>query len=157
MVYDAAGQVRQIEERKSGETGQLLWLRALAYTDNGRTGDFRKNDGEITWTFESPPPLPFTLPADTATYNNDNQVAMFTPAGASSQTVTHDANGNMTNGPAALPALGPPPPPPSSYTYDARDRLTAHGGTTYRYNPDGLRVAAITAARLKIMWSIPAD
>jgi RHS repeat-associated protein len=145
IVYDAAGQVRQIEERKSGETGQLLWLRGLAYTDNGRTGDLRKNDGEITWTYDYPSPPSFTLPADTATYNNDNQIATFTPAGGSAQTVTHDANGNMTNGPAAAPALSGAPSL-AAYTYDARDRLTAHGGTTYRYNPDGLRVQATTGS-----------
>jgi len=50
------------------------------------------------------------------------------------QSVTFDADGNMINGP--LPSgdvLG-------AYGYDARNRLTSAGGSTYRYNPDGLRV-----------------
>ncbi|MDF3058137.1 MAG: hypothetical protein K0R17_2352, partial [Rariglobus sp.] len=96
-----------------------------------------ENDGEITWTFTAPTPAGFSLPADTATYDADNQVLSWTPAGQATQNPVFDLDGNMTTGPDWSGTS-------SSYTYDSRNRLIAHGGQAYRYNVDGHRVQADT-------------
>lgn len=124
-VYDAAGQVRQIEERDAG--GTVLWLQALKYDLEGR----------ITWTYTYPTPAAFTLPGDTATHDADNRVSLWTPPSAAAITPVFDDNGNMTSGPGPLGTT-------LSYTYDTRNRLTAADGQSYRYNPEGHRVQVNT-------------
>ena len=48
------------------------------------------------------------------------------------QTVTYDAEGNMTYGPLGGAF--------ASFTYDQRNQLTSAGGTTYTYDGEGTRV-----------------
>src|SRR5207247_96802 len=135
IYYDAAGQQRQIEERTGTTSAGLVWLRALRYDQTTNNGNFSQSDGELTWHFTYPAPASFTLPADTATYDDDNRLASWTPGGGSAQSVTFDNDGNMTAGPQPDGTSG-------SYTYDTRNRLTAHNGVSYRYSPDGHRVQA---------------
>ena len=61
------------------------------------------------------------------TYNADNQLATF-----EGRTVTHDADGNMTNGPLPDGTTG-------VYDFDMRNRLESAGGLTYEYDPEGER------------------
>lgn len=125
-VYDAAGQLRQIEERDAA--GTVLWLQALKYD----------LEGQITWTYTYPTPAAFTLPADTAAHDADNRIALWIPAAGTAIAPVFDDNGNMTSGPDA--ASLNTQPSTLTYTYDARNRLTAAAGQTYRYNPEGHRV-----------------
>jgi RHS repeat-associated protein len=115
--YDNANRLRYIKEFKGSSS--LFLCSQLSYDDDGR----------IVSSFLFPKPAAFTLPGDSMTYDIDNQLSTW-----KTQSVTFDADGNMINGP--LPSgdvLG-------AYGYDARNRLTSAGGSTYRYNPDGLRV-----------------
>lgn len=114
--YDAANRLRYIKEYNSA--GTFLLYNELTYD----------NDGRITQAFLHPKPASFALAADTAEFDIDNQVSTW-----NSQTVSYDSDGNMTYGPLPGGSLG-------TYSYDARNRLTSAGGSTYRYNPDGLRV-----------------
>lgn len=114
--YDAANRLRYIKEFKSN--GAYIFFLELQYD----------NDGRITYSFLNPKPATFTLPQDSLIYDDDNRIATW-----NSQTVTHDANGNMTSGPLPNRSFG-------TYTYDARNRLTSAGGSSYTYSPDGLRV-----------------
>lgn len=144
MVYDAAGQLRQVEERKAGTNGAVIWLQAMRYDYAGRDMNFRKNDGEITWSFQYPAPQAFTLPADVLTYDADNQLSSWTPGGGSAQTPIYDADGNLTTGPR--PDATPFGYVWSTFGYDTRNRLTSAGGVSYRYNADGHRVQAGSAS-----------
>lgn len=136
LFYDLAGQVRQIEERAPGASGAVFWLQNLRYDQTGNNGNFRLNDGEITWTYTYPAPAAFTLPADTATYDDDNRLLTWTPGGGALQNPVFDDDGNLTTGPEALGSS----PAPTAYTYDTRNRLVSAGGLAYRYNPEGHRV-----------------
>jgi RHS repeat-associated protein len=133
MVYDAAGQVRQIEERTSTLSTGVIWLQALRYDQTSNNGNFSQSDGEVSWTFTYPAPATFTLSADSASYDADNRLASWTPAGGGTQTPVFDADGNMTTGPQPNGSSG-------TYTYDTRNRLTSQNGVSYTYNPDGHRV-----------------
>ncbi|MGC4073745.1 MAG: RHS repeat-associated core domain-containing protein [Nibricoccus sp.] len=118
FVYDAAGQVVQIEERRAA--GDLIWFQAYRY-------DF---DGRLKWSFEQPTPQSFTVSQDSVAYDQDNRVFMY-----NSQAVSHDGDGNMLTGPSASdPAVN------TSYQYDARNRLKNSNGVSYQYNVDGARV-----------------
>ncbi len=136
-AYDLAGQLRQVEEHAPGVNGPVFWLQNLRYDQSGNNGNFRVNDGEITWTYTYPAPAAFTLPADTATYDDDNRLLTWTPGGGATQSPVFDADGNLTTGPLPSGVSG-------TYGYDTRNRLTTAGGTTYRYNPEGHRVQAGT-------------
>ncbi len=67
-------------------------------------------------------------PATTATYDDDNRLLTF--AGAS---VTHDSDGNMTNGPIS-PTSGA-----VALVYNSRNQLTNAGGISYAYDAEGVR------------------
>lgn len=136
-AYDLAGQLRQVEEHAPGVNGPVFWLQNLRYDQSGNNGNFRVNDGEITWTFTYPAPAALTLPADTATYDDDNRLLTWTPGGGATQSPLFDDDGNLTTGPLPSGVSG-------SYGYDTRNRLTTASGTTYRYNPEGHRVQAGT-------------
>jgi RHS repeat-associated protein len=119
QMYDLAGQIRLIEER--GPSNELLWLRACKYDLNGNIIETISSPTETTnWT----------LPDDTLTYDADNRLVTW-----NSFAVTHDADGNMTNGPL-------PGGTDAVHTYDMFDRLASVGGVASTYNPDGLRVRA---------------
>jgi len=114
--YDAAGQLRFIKDYHSNDT--LLLFEEARYDADGR----------ITYQFQHPKPAAVNLPDDSLLYDADNRLSTW-----NSQTVTFDADGNMTNGPLPTGTFG-------TYGYDSRNRLTGAGGSTYRYSPDGLRV-----------------
>lgn len=114
--YDAASQLRFIKDFRGN--GTILLFQELRYDDDGR----------ITYTFVHPRSALFNVPLDTMTYDVDNRLATWNET-----TTTVDFDGNMTYGPLPSGTMG-------SYTYDSRNRLTAAGGSNYRYNPDGHRV-----------------
>ena len=68
----------------------------------------------------------------TQTFDSDNR--LLTHNGAAT---TFDADGNLLSVASGLS--------PSSYTYDARNRLTAAGGLTYNYDAENRRVALTDA------------
>jgi RHS repeat-associated protein len=69
------------------------------------------------------------------TYNADNQLKTW-----NSQTIVHDADGNMTTGPA------PTGDTLTTYGYDSRNRLTDTPGNTFSYDADGQRVGMTSGA-----------
>lgn len=117
--YDAAGQLRYVRESKAGT---MFAFQELRYDDDGR----------IQYSFLHPMPAPITLPFDNMLYDDDNRVSSFNGNAG----ITFDPDGNMTRG----PGLDGVVPSTANFTYDARNRLTSHGGSNYSYNPDGLRV-----------------
>lgn len=116
QVFDAASQFTGFREYTAA--GALFLYQDLRYDADGR----------IEKSFLHPMPAEITLPFDTMDYDTDNRLSLFNSA-----SVTHDADGNMTYGPLPSGALG-------AYVYDARNRLLSAGGSSYRYNPDGIRV-----------------
>jgi YD repeat-containing protein len=120
IKYDAAGRPEIIEEYGPGM--KLIFVHKHGYYPSD----------EMAWRYELPhkrtsgtdPPA-----IEAMTYNADNQIATW-----NGQIVTHDPDGNMTQGPAVHGETL------ASYTYDARNRLTATQGSTYTYDSDGQRV-----------------
>ncbi len=119
VVRDRAGRARFVKEYRSNDT--LITFQELTYDDDGR----------IKTNFIHPKPPAVTLAADALTYDADNQLSTWNGQG-----VTFDDDGNMTTGPLPSGAIST-----NNYGYDSRNRLTSAGGSQYRYNPDGLRVA----------------
>lgn len=117
--YDAAGQLRYVRETKAGVFFAFQELRYDA-------------DGRIEYSFLHPMPAPITLPSDNMLFDADNRLSSFNGDAG----VTYDEDGNLTRG----PGLNGVVPATANFTYDSRNRLTSHGGSSYRYNPDGLRV-----------------
>jgi RHS repeat-associated protein len=120
IKYDAAGRPDVIEEYGPG-------MKLIFVHKHG----FYPSD-EMQWRYELPakrtsgndPPAMSAM-----TYNADNQLDTW-----GGQSITHDADGNMTAGP------NPAGTSLTSYTYDARNRLTGALGTSYVYDADGQRV-----------------
>ena len=71
-------------------------------------------------------------------YNIDNELATF-----EGQTVTHDLDGNMTNGPLPNGTM-------ATYPFDARNRLTAVDGLTYSYDAENIRTQTDASISLSI-------
>ncbi len=136
LVFDAAGQLRFIEERRTSGTSPIIWLRSLHYGKSGNDHQFSLNDGELTATYDFPSLGGVATFADTVTFNPDNQIGLFNGG-----SVAYDADGNMTTGPKVDGTGG-------TYDYDTRNRLISADGITYRYNPDGLRVQAGTVTEV---------
>ena len=113
---DAAGQIREIKETVAGK---LLLYHGYGY-------DLA---GQIDAAVIRPKPHPFTMPARTATYDDDNRLETW-----NGQNVTVDADGNMTSGPL-LSAT------PVSYSYNSRNQLLSVGGVSYTYDAEGTRVS----------------
>lgn len=126
VKYDAAGRPDVIEEY--GPNLQLIWVHKHGFYPSD----------EMAWRYELPakqtsgtdPPAMLAM-----TYNADNQLATW-----GGQPVTHDFDGNLITGPA------PDGSSLTSYTYDARNRLTAALGTSYTYDADGHRVKLVNGA-----------
>lgn len=118
ITYDGANQVRMIEERKADADRTLIWFNALKYD----------LDGNPNWIMSDADVASWTKPDDSATNDTDNRLLTW-----NGQSVVHDNEGNMTNGPRPNGSMG-------SYDYDCYNRLQSAGGVTNRYNPDGLRV-----------------
>jgi RHS repeat-associated protein len=125
--YDNANRLERIYERDSA--GRLLVYFKYGHDDDGR----------ITSRYRLPQPQPFTVPASAASYDADNRLEFW-----NSQSVIHDADGNMTSGPLGAAGF-------VSYNYDARNRLTSVGtagsGFTYHaYDSENNRVSVTNAA-----------
>ena len=78
----------------------------------------------------SPAPTSFSIPDATMTFDADNRLNNF-----NGQSVSFDADSNMTSGPSAITLNG------IAYGFDARNRLASAGNVTCNYNPDGRRTS----------------
>ncbi|GAA5483943.1 RHS repeat-associated core domain-containing protein [Haloferula sargassicola] len=126
VKYDAAGRPDVIEEY--GPDMKLIFVHKYGFYPSD----------EMAWRYTLPakrtsgndPPAMLAM-----TYNADNQLATW-----GGQTIIHDADGNMTTGPA------PDGSSLASYSYDTRNRLVSALGTTYTYDADGQRVGMVNGA-----------
>jgi len=120
IKYDSAGRPEIVEEYTS--TGQLIALHKNNYFPSD----------ELEWVYQLPKPQTVGAKPNAVNamlYNADNQLASF-----EGQLVTHDPDGNMTNGPLPDGNFG-------SYDFDIRNRLESAGGISYGYDPEGERVS----------------
>jgi len=119
ITYDTAGRPATIAE-SAGATSLL----ALGIT-------YYPSDEIKSLDVTPAPPIRKTkaIPATQMTFDEANRVLTF-----NGQSVSHDADGNMTGGP--LPSTGAM----ETYAYDARNRLTGAGELTYTYNAESNRV-----------------
>ena len=117
--YDNAGRPEAISET-AGATALLSIGLQYYPSDEIKTLDLKPA-----------PPLRKTkaVPAVSMTFNAANRLLTF-----GGQSVGHDGDGNMTNGP--MPATGAM----EAFAYDSRNRLQSVGGLTYTYNAEGNRV-----------------
>ncbi len=115
MSYDAAGQL--LQQKDVDANGKVVAQYDYTYD----------NVGNPLTEQTVPHPQPFYLPNTVCTYTYDNRIATY-----NSQPVTYDNDGNMTYGPLTGVM--------STYTYDARNRLTTAGTTTYLYDAENNRI-----------------
>lgn len=116
MTYDAADQL--IEQREYSGTKLISYLRF----DHDAAGQIERR-------FRAPlVNSAWEHPSFTATYDNDNRLAT-----VNGQTVTHDADGNMTHGPIR------PDSGNVNLTYNSRNQLTNADGISYTYDAEGVR------------------
>jgi RHS repeat-associated protein len=125
-TYDANEQQTSVSETfgPMGPSGPLGPTYSIAYTYDA--------NGNITSEVPTPLlPLP-ALASSAMSYGPDNRLAAMNGRAA-----TFDADGNMTSGPdnGAI----------SSFSFDARSRLTGVGASSYEYNARGHRIAATHA------------
>ena len=107
IKYDLAGRPEVVEEYTS--TGQLIALYKNSYYQSD----------ELQWVYQLPKAnTSGAKPAsvNSMLYNIDNQLMSF-----EGQLVTHDPDGNMTNGPLPDGNFG-------TYAFDLRNRLESAGG-----------------------------
>ena len=129
VTYDDAGQITKIEELNID--GKVIALFGYpAYWDNGQP---RKQ-------FSVPKPPLGNLNAAAMTYDDENRVATWNGQG-----VTHDDDGNVTNGPLPPVGAGQSSPGMGTFGFDARNRLLTCNGVTYTYDAENLRIKAVTA------------
>jgi len=120
IKYDLAGRPQIVEETTAA--GQLISLYKNQYYPSDDIQSVYQLPQSQTW--EAKPAL-----VNAMTYNIDNQLATF-----EGETVTHDADGNMTLGPLPDGSLG-------AYAFDIRNRLQSVGGISYGYDPEDERVS----------------
>jgi len=113
---DAAGQLKEIRESASGSLFSYL---RLDYDAAGQIeGRFHAPLVHTSWQ----------QPAFSATYDDDNRLSA-----ANGYSVTHDSDGNMTQGPITSSSGN------VSLAFNARNLLTSAGGISYTYDPEGRR------------------
>jgi RHS repeat-associated protein len=120
IKYDLAGRPEIVEEYTS--TGQLIALYKNSYYQSD----------ELQWVYQLPKANTSAAKPNVVSamlYNADNQLSSF-----EGQLVTHDPDGNMTNGPLPDGNFG-------AYAFDLRNRLKSAGGVSYEYDPEGERVS----------------
>ncbi len=136
-TYDNASRLTRIDHpngtyriRAYNDVNELTGI--TDYQSNGTIFYYENlghdNDSRITSMSRYPKFTPVALSQDSLQYDSDNELSTW-----NGQTVTFDSNGNMTNGPLPSGTM-------AGYSYDARNRLTSASGSSYRYNPDGVRV-----------------
>lgn len=137
VTYDDADQITRIEELNID--GRVISL--FSYASYW-------GDGQPRQQFSVPNRTVPIYPA-TITFDNDDRVATW-----NGQNVVHDADGNLTNGPLPPRSWSNQPSPGlGSYSFDARNRLTACGGVSYSYDAENLRTKVTTATGTTI-WVI---
>jgi len=133
VTYDDEGQITKIEELNID--GRVIALFSYpAYWDNGQPAK----------QFSVPAqPLGAKVHPATMTFDTENRLATW-----NGQTVTHDDDGNMTNGPLPplLPGPGQPSPGLGAFGYDTRNRLLSCNGVSYTYDAENLRTKVTTTA-----------
>ena len=116
IARDDAGRVLNLRERKNSTLFNYI---QLGYDDAG----------QVKQRFQAPMVNSgWQHPTITGTYDDDNR--LLTVNGSS---VSHDDDGNMTNGPIA-PTSGN-----VTVTYNSRNQLVTAGGLTYTYDAEGTR------------------
>ena len=115
IEYDAAWQVIGIADEYPGMTGNLsiVSYSGCNFDDAGRIAD----------EFVAPIPSGYTEPTLSMSNDADNRLASF-----NGLTVTHDADGNMVQGPLGTESL-------AGYGYDARNRLVSVSKPAVISNP----------------------
>jgi RHS repeat-associated protein len=116
IAHDAASQITSIKESSGSK---LINYLAFQYDAASQIKSrFRAPLVNSGWQH----------PTFTGTYDDDNRLAT-----VNGQTVTHDADGNMTGGPIRLDSGN------INLTYNSRNQLTSAAGTTYTYDSEGRR------------------
>ena len=119
-TYDALGQVKTVVEKNS--QGEIITQ--LGY-DYDAAGNMVKETG-----LNENPELPSG--ETVMTYGKGNRLETY-----NGETVTYDADGNMTHGPLNGKMV--------DFVYDARNRLIQAGDTTYLYDAENNRIGMIEA------------
>jgi RHS repeat-associated protein len=116
IVHDAASQLTSIKETANGKL-----ISYLKFDQNAA--------GQITRRFRAPlVNSGWQQPSFSATYDDDNRLASI-----NGQSITHDADGNMTFGPIRHD-FGH-----LNLTYNTRNQLTNADGISYAYDAEGQR------------------
>ena len=120
------------ENRVYDLSGKLTHIQVLGHSGNVIYGSIRQLDptGRLMGENITPAPTNFSIPDATMTFDADNRLNQF-----NGQSVSFDADGNLTSGPSPLTLDA------IAYSYDPRNRLASAGNVSYQYNPDGLRTS----------------
>jgi RHS repeat-associated protein len=121
-TYNVAGQL--VQQQDMASDGKVIRQFEFVYD---AAGDIVKEQ-----VVPEPTPFPF-IPA-TMTYTSANRLATY-----NGKAVTFDADGNMTLGPLNGELV--------DFTFDARNRLSNVGETTYRYDVENQRIAVNVAGQ----------
>ena len=105
IAYDAAG--RSLRIRETGASGKLIGYYSFERDPLGR----------VKHEMRGPRPPPYLTASQSATFDADDRLETF-----GGQNVTHDADGNMTNGPIHAVSASAPPLF-ETLGYDSRNRL----------------------------------
>jgi RHS repeat-associated protein len=124
--YDAAGEATNIVEQT------VLGFPIALFRFNWNSA------AEMQWEFAAPLPHTNSLPTRTMTYDADNELATL-----NGQSVSIDADGNLTSGPLINTSF-------VTYTYDARNRLLNAGGITNAYDAMNNRIAQTSGTNATI-------
>ncbi len=115
-TYDKAGQL--IQQKDVTSKGEIIVQYDFTYDAAGN----------ITEESVIPKPEPFPFTRVSMTYGDANRLATY-----NGESVTHDADGNMTRGPLNGSM--------ADFEFDSRNRLVRAGTTTYAYNAENHRIA----------------
>ena len=113
--YDSAGRLTQ--QKDIDQIGSIISQYDFTYDKAGNVATETNAIGE----------QPFTLSSPEMTYSQGNRLAAF-----DGQNTVYDADGNMTTGPLQGNM--------ATYSYDARNRLTAAGNLNYLYDAENNRI-----------------
>ena len=114
--YDSAGRVNLIQD--SGSGGVIISRFKLDHDPLDR----------ISKEIVTPEPAAFTITPASMTYDDDDRLATW-----NGQTCASDPDGNLTTGPLQGSL--------TTFSFDARNRLSGVGNTTYTYDAENRRVA----------------
>jgi len=123
LARDAADQLTSIRETSGGKLISYLRFDFDAASQIDRR--FRAPLVQSGWQH----------PTFTGTYDDDNRLAT-----VNGQAVTHDADGNMTNGPIRQDSGH------LNLTYNSRNQLTSADGLSYTYDAEGVRRTTTTSS-----------